>query len=453
MNSAAVPPVISAPDESMSYDRTMTHRILVLAAATVSLLAAPPAAAIEPTTVARLVEPSMVRILVEGPVRSASASGFIISTQGHIVTAYHVVQPHIEGDWRLFVVESGAIPEARRAATVVQAYPDEDLAVLKVENLDRPAVPLSESETGTLTKGMAVFAIGFPGAGERLGGDSGTSFTAGMANRIFMGAWTRDGARIQIIQHSAATNPGNSGGPIVNPCGQVVGVNTEREMAMLITPSGLPIVYDVIQGVFFASHVSVLVEKLKALGIPYKGTQKVCRVILGVPSTNFYWYALAAVVVVTVLMLLLIRHWPRRAIHIVVHGGTATRNGARALGHLFLQPPWRHKKHETAWRLRCEDAEGGPIDIVITQEDLRRASKGLVIGRDPACDRCLAADGIAARHAQFVPLGDGLGVADLHSGTGTAVNERPVDPNDGPAPLTPGAQLRLGKVLFRVERR
>ncbi len=395
----------------------------------------------------------MVRVLVEGPVGTATASGFVVSTRGHIATTYHLIQPHIEEDWSLFVVESGVTSEARRVAAVVQAYPEEDLAVLKVEGLQRPPVPLSESDTDTLTKGTTVFAIGYPGAGARLGADSGTSFTAGVANRIFMGAWTRDGPRIQIVQHSAATNPGNSGGPVVNPCGQVVGMNTEREMAMLITPSGLPIVYDVIQGVFFASHVSVLVEKLKALGIPYKGTRNVCRVILGVPSTNFYWYALAVVVVAAILVLLLIKHWPRRAIHIVIHGGVATRDGARALGHLFLRPPWRHKKHEAAWRLRCEDAEGGPIDIVITQEDLRRASKGLVIGRDPACDRCLAADGIAARHAQLVPIGDGLGVADLHSGTGTAVDEHPVDPNDGPAPLAPGSQLRLGNVTFRVERR
>jgi len=430
----------------------MAHRIPILAAATVGLLAASPAAAIEPTTLARMVEPSMVRIIVEGPDSAASASGFVVSTQGHIATTYHLVEPHIEGGWNLFVVESGATPEARRPATVVQAYPDEDLAVLKVENLDRPAVPLSEADIETLTKGMTVFAIGYPGAGQRLGADGGTSFTAGMANRIFIGAWTRDSPRIQIIQHSAATNPGNSGGPIVNPCGQIVGVNTEREMAMLITPSGLPIVYDVIQGVFFASHVSVLVEKLKALGVPYNGTQKVCRVIFGVASTNFHWYAAAVAAALIAFVVLLMKHWPRRVVHIVVLGGEATRNGARALGHMLLQPPWRHRRRETAWRLRGEDTQGRPVDIVITQEDLRRAPKGLMIGRDPACDRCLAADGIDRQHAQLVPLGDGLGVADLHSGTGTAVDERPVDPNDGPAPLAPGSRLRLGDVTFRVER-
>ena len=431
----------------------MAHRVLILAATTISLLAAIPASAIEPTTVARRVEQSMVRIIVEGPDGIAGASGFIVSRQGHIATAYHVVQPHIDQGWDLFVVESGAAPEARRAAIVVQAFPDEDLAVLKVDGLERPPVMLSESAPDTLAKGTTLFAIGYPGAGERFGAHSGTSFTAGVANRIFVAAWTPDGPRIPIIQHSAATNPGNSGGPVFNPCGQVAGLNTEREMAMLITPSGLPIVYDVIQGVFFASHVSVLVEKLKALKIQYNGTQKLCRVVLGVASTNFYWYGLAALVAVLALVLLLIRNWPRRVIHIVVPGGSAARNGARALGHMLLQLPWRKRRRNTEWRLHCDDAEGGPIEIVITQEDLRQAPNGLVIGRDPSCDRCLAVDGIAGQHVQRVPLGDKLSVTDLQSGSVTAVDERPVDPNDGPATLTPGARLRLGNATFRVERR
>jgi hypothetical protein len=232
-----------------------------------------------------------------------------------------------------------------------------------------------------------------------------------------------------------------------------VGVNTEREIAILVTPTGLPIVYDVIQGVFFASHVSMLVEKLKALGIPYDGEQKKCRVIFGVASANYYRYAFAAVVAVLAVVLLLIKFWPHRVVHIVVLGGSAARNGARTLGQLLLQPPWWHKRTDTSWRLRCEDAEGGPVDIVVTQDDLRRAPKGLIIGRDPSCDHCLALDGVAKHHAQLVPLGAGLGVTDLNSESGTTVDERPLNPNDSPEPLASGARLRIGNVLFHVERR
>jgi hypothetical protein len=69
----------------------MAYRILILAAITVNLLVTPQAAAVEPTTVARLVEPSIVRIIVEGPVGTVGASGFVVSTKGHIATTYHFV--------------------------------------------------------------------------------------------------------------------------------------------------------------------------------------------------------------------------------------------------------------------------------------------------------------------------------------------------------------------------
>ncbi len=138
----------------------MTHRNPFLILFSLSLLFATQAIAIEPTTVARLVERSMVRVIVKGPAGAGSASGFVVSREGHIATAYHAIKPHIEMSWDLFVVESGAAPKTRRTATLIKAYPDEDLAVLKVEKLDRPAIALSESEIDTLAKGMAVFAIG-----------------------------------------------------------------------------------------------------------------------------------------------------------------------------------------------------------------------------------------------------------------------------------------------------
>lgn len=430
----------------------MTSRLLVLAVALVGLFSGGQTAAIEPTTVARRIEPSMVRVVVEGPYAALGGSGFVVSAEGHVATTYHVIVPHIEQGWQLYVLESGAAEDARQPATVVQSFPGEDLVVLKVDNLNRPPAVLSESERDTLTKGTTVFAIGFPGAGARLGADSGASFTAGVVNRVFTGAWTQDDAQIQMIQHSAATNPGNSGGPVVNPCGQVIGVNTEREMAMIVTPGGMPIVYDVIQGVFFASHISVLTNELKTLGISYNGSQRTCRVILGVASTNFHWYGAIAAVLLVLATLVLLKYRPRRMVHVVVLGGTAARNGARAFGHLLLHPPWRHRQRGISWRLHCDDFDGEAIDIIITQEDLHRAPKGFVIGHDPSCACRLAADGIAEHHVQLVPLGGDLGVVNLHSGIETAVDERLLDPGEGPIPLPLGARLRLGSVVFRVER-
>jgi S1-C subfamily serine protease len=430
----------------------MPRPLPIAAALLAGLLAASPAAAIDPPEVARLIEPSMVRVQVEGLTASGGASGFVIAPGGHVATNHHIIARHLDAGWKLYVVEAGAAPGTRRTVTVVGAYPEEDLAILRVEGLDRPPLLLSEAAEA-LRQGTTVFAIGYPGAGERLGGDSGPSFTSGMANRLFEGAWTADGPRIGIVQHSAATNPGSSGGPIVNACGQVIGVNTEREMAVLIMPGGIPLVYDVIQGVFFASHVSVLVAKLRVLGIPYSGSSRVCRVFFGVASTYLAWYAAAAVAALALAMGLVVWFWPRRVVHIVVVGGRAARSGARAVGHVLLHPPWRLRRESAGWRLHREGTADGADDILISDAELAAAPNGLVIGYDPDCDRCLAVDGVAAHHVRLVPLeGGGLGVEDLHSPTGTAVDERPLDPDGAPEPLAPGSRLRLGTTVLLADR-
>jgi S1-C subfamily serine protease len=263
---------------------------LVFAAAAI-VLTSLSAVAIEPQAVAERLEPSIVRVIATGPEGTTAGTGFVVSRDGHVATNLHIVDPFFQGGWTIFVVESGVSPDERRPATLVRAFPEEDLAVLKVEGLTRPPVRLSEADTGRPPKGATIFAVGFPEAGARLGTALGTSFTTGSVSRLFTGSWFADGAQMGLIQHSAPTNPGSSGGPIANACGQVIGVNSQREMAVVISPIGLPIVTDVIQGVFFASRVSVLIDKLEELDVDYVGTRKVCRVFLGVASTRHLLYA------------------------------------------------------------------------------------------------------------------------------------------------------------------
>ncbi len=300
--------------------------------ATAMTLAAGPAVAIEPQAVADALEPSIVHVFAVGPLdRAVSGTGFVVSRSGHVATNFHIIAPHVERDWKILVAASGAPPDERLPATLIAAFPGEDLAVLQVEGLGRPPVRLSEIDADHPAKGASLFAIGFAGAGDRLGAVHETSFTTGIVSRVFAGAWSEDGPRIRIIQHSAPTNPGNSGGPIANACGQVVGVNSQREMAILLGPLGIPIITDVIQGVFFASHVSVLTAKLKELEISYLGSRKACRVFLGVASTNFAWFASIAAVLGLGLVTALIVFRPRSVVQVCVRCGCAARDCAKAL--------------------------------------------------------------------------------------------------------------------------
>lgn len=310
-------------------NRLVTSFVIAVASIVLTSLSA---AAIEPQSVAKMLEPSIVRVIATGPEGTATGTGFVVSRDGHVATNLHVVDPLFQGGWTIFVVESGVAPESRRPARLVEAFRAEDLAILQVEGLTRPPVQLSEIDAGRPAKGATIFAIGFPEAGGRLGSASETSFTIGSVSRLFSGSWFADGPQFGLIQHSAPTNPGNSGGPIVNACGQVVGVNSQREMAVVFSPLGLPIVTDVIQGVFFASDASVLIGKLQELDIAYSGTRRVCRVFLGVASTNFYLYAGIAALAVFALLAGVIVFWPRLVGQIVVQCGCTVRDCAKAVG-------------------------------------------------------------------------------------------------------------------------
>jgi hypothetical protein len=306
--------------------RLILNFIIFHTAAIVSV--ASPASAVEPQSVARMLEPSVVQILAISPNDAVSGSGFVVSRGGHVATNFHVVEPHIKRDWNIFVVESGTSPDERLPATLIKAFPEEDLAVLQVEGLRRPAVTLSELDIARPAKGADVFAVGFPGAGGRLGAIVRTSFTTGTVSRLISGSWTQEGTQLRIIQHSAPTNPGSSGGPVVNACGHVVGVNTQREMAIFLAPGGLPIVTDFIQGVFFASHVSVLVQKLKELNIPYSGSRKICRVFLGMASTNLILFAgIAALLCLALISLLVLKRRP--VVMVIDRCRCAARDGAK----------------------------------------------------------------------------------------------------------------------------
>lgn len=136
---------------------------------------------------------------------------------------------HIESGWPIEVLPSGPGKSERIAAEVAAAWPDEDFAVLRVPGLDR--APLTFAADPQVNAGVTVFALGFPSSADRLGPLGTTSFVQGTVSRRFEGRWTVEADQeLAIIQHTAAINPGNSGGPLLNACGEVVGVNTQREV-------------------------------------------------------------------------------------------------------------------------------------------------------------------------------------------------------------------------------
>jgi S1-C subfamily serine protease len=161
---------------------------------------------------AERVGPSVVRVEALGTKRGGTGSGVIISSDGFVLTNSHVVQGASAA--RLTTDEQQTF-EAR----VLGDDPHTDLALLHAHAHGKlPAARLGDSKT--LKPGHLVIAIGNP-----LGFES--TVTAGVVSALGRSLRAQSGRLIDdVIQTDAALNPGNSGGPLVNSRGEVVGINT-----------------------------------------------------------------------------------------------------------------------------------------------------------------------------------------------------------------------------------
>ncbi len=160
------------------------------------------------------VGPSVVRIhpMLEDPRMSGVGSGFAIGPDGLILTNSHVIQ----GASRYIVITA----EGRSfTARCVGDDPDTDLAVIKIDQpVDLPVAKLGDSKK--LRRGQLVIAIGAP-----LGFEA--TVTTGVVSAMGRSLRGERGRLIEdLIQTDAALNPGNSGGPLVNSTGEVIGIAT-----------------------------------------------------------------------------------------------------------------------------------------------------------------------------------------------------------------------------------
>jgi len=146
----------------------------------------------------------------------ALGSGFVIDKAGHIVTNYHVVR----GANSIFVSFSN---NERIRARLVGQDPSTDVAVLKVDVRSRALKSLPLGNSDAVRVGDQVIAIGNPFGLDR-------SVTAGIVSAVHRRIEAPNRLSIsRVIQTDAALNKGNSGGPLLNAQGQVIGVNAQIE--------------------------------------------------------------------------------------------------------------------------------------------------------------------------------------------------------------------------------
>ena len=177
----------------------------------------------EPLTAGEIYEkvnPAVVTVLGEQRANYSVGTGVIFSEDGYIITNYHVVSGC--SACTVLVTDSyGA--DTRYPAKLVGYDEDNDLAVLKIEALGLLVAEFGVSDD--LAVGDRVYAIGNP-----LGLELRNTLTDGLVSAIDRDVDV-EGVTMTLIQTNAALNSGNSGGPLINAYGQVVGINTIKMVA------------------------------------------------------------------------------------------------------------------------------------------------------------------------------------------------------------------------------
>jgi len=150
------------------------------------------------------------------PGQQALGSGFVLDKEGHIVTNYHVVQGASK-------IQVGFSDNASYSAKVVGSDPSTDIAVLKVDAPSRALTPLPLGDSDRVAVGDQVVAIGNPFGLDR-------TATAGIISAIQRRITAPNGFSIDhALQTDAPINHGNSGGPLIDAHGEVIGVNSQIE--------------------------------------------------------------------------------------------------------------------------------------------------------------------------------------------------------------------------------
>ena len=146
--------------------------------------------------------------------REGSGSGWILDDQGHIVTNHHVVAG---SDFVSVTLSDSKQPYP---AQVIGSDPPNDIAVLKIDAPQRMLHPVELGDSKSLRVGQKIIAIGNPFGLER-------TMTAGIVSSLGRHLRSKSGRKMKgIIQIDAALNQGNSGGPLLDSQGKVVGMNT-----------------------------------------------------------------------------------------------------------------------------------------------------------------------------------------------------------------------------------
>jgi hypothetical protein len=426
-------------------------------------------------------EQSVVRVMVVlthsgQTIATGHGSGFIIAPE-YLATNRHVI---VGGNAsgadqgtvsQITVREAGAALD--RKAILVWTSEEFDLAVLHVPGLQRPALKLtSRSPLNYPPKGAEVWALGFPTIAdivipaeiER----ASATVTRGVVGRMGMGG--HDTARERpVIQHDASINRGSSGGPLLDSCGVVVGINSYLPMSVFdigVDAAGRYKAYGTPNtGVFASPHIASLVDaakvapELRTIGMAT--TSAICGA--DEMPTGMYIAVSAAIVLAAAALGLVLHRGALRQLIRTIEAYGAWRRRRRTRPQDLEQHRERAGVESAApgsirgCALVGTGPDGKPIFVEVSADKLADArngrERGLVLGRSKRlADLAVPEAGLSRRHVRLVVAPDGsLAIEDLGSAGGTKVNDKVVPPYER-MPIREDDRIALNGVVLTLKR-
>ena len=417
-------------------------------------------------------EKSVVRLVRQTDQGLGAGTGFAINDQGHIATNVHV----IADAHAIKAIPTNA--NALHDVEVIATSPELDLAIAYIPDLTLPPIALSLAPA---TKGQKVWAIGYPGGADRNKLAHDPTVQDGVIGRIFSGAWHTQ--QLRIIQHNAPTNPGNSGGPLLDDCSRAVGVNTQASLVVISSPSSGVTCVPHAAGIYWSSHIEELATLLDDRGIAFQAESDDCVAAGGTGGSGssgaaekarreaekarreaeearaqaeeasdqfLVWLLLLSGVALVALVVALKKprqiaqqtlEKPRQLVqHISRRVTQKEREGAVAKG----------PKHGVV--LAGFDGRGNRVCIELSPARFAGQRLGLSLGRHPELvDEVVADENVSRRHLRIAAEGDQLYVEDLNSSNGTFLNEQRLVPFK-PARLDYGANVALGNLVLMASK-
>jgi len=426
-------------------------------------------------------------------------TGFVVDGE-YMVTNNHVIDDSAikkRGNTAEYVVVDGSTKNLR-PAQLIWAAAELDLAVIKVPGLKRPSVRLSSATmTQYPNKAEIVWAIGFPGMADTwLKGEEGyvsSTVTKGVVSKVVNGRSAgSDNEKVRpIIQHDASINKGNSGGPLFDNCGLVLGVNTfaAYTVMQIDKEQGKDVAHGMPNtGIFFSPHIGNLLAAQRTTPalkqVNFSVSSAECETAMGEGSSALPVWVYGAIAVVALLalgagVLALRKGTTREVVRMVESYSAYVKRKGRGPSEESMRPrpvssppdismPRSSGPGAAAsaapskavpgggWKLAGKGTKGQAIALALSAEAIAAATAkkegGLILGRSSTlADVSIDDETISRRHAKLYATEQGLAVEDLKSAYGTQVNGHKLEAFQA-VEIKAGDKLTLGGVELTVGR-